>query len=247
MATNGTNSRRGRKLKFRGLWIPREIERIPEEVLCSRQKRLCGRISSFGVKGLFESESTLGSYFGVSRYTIMRDIKRLKKLRLIMWLKIHGETTCMWLRCNTKVQEAEYLGEGKKRMKNPAYTCGAGATGGVAQAQQVPVAPAQHNYNKSITTTSAALPLPAVEQARRLKEKEERQKAVLDTEIRKEFEKRMPIWKPGNWEEAKRRAEVFTKLKPVVIEGIEAGLSVVEAVDRVFNENEELILGGKRT
>jgi hypothetical protein len=40
---------------------------------------------------------------------------------------------------------------------------------------------------------------------------------------------------------------VFNRLNPKVIECIEAGLSVAEAVDRVFNENAELILGGKRT
>ena len=243
--------KQGKLLKARGLRfgyckIPAQIEMIPPELLNDRQKRMCGRINGFAVEGNYESDSTLAAYYGVSRWTIVQDHKQIEKLRLVVWKKSKGKATCYWLRCNPKVQAAEYLGEGKRRMKNPAYTCKVSPTGGVRSTLQVPVRSAQHNYYRINKNISAASPSPAEVRAQRLKEEAEKRLAELDTAIRSEVWKRLPPLKPGDWVERKRRLDVLVEVGPEIKAWINSGLSIAEAVDRIFEQNLELMTGGKQ-
>ncbi len=235
-----------RGLQFGYVKIPAEIEAIPQGILNDRQKRECGRINGFGKDGDYESDSTLAKYYGVSRRTIWEDHRQIERLRLVVWMKVKGKPTCYWLRCNPKLQAEKYLEYDNKRMANPAYTCEAHFTGGVKPTSQVPVKSTSHNYYKINKTISAASPSPAEVRAQRLKEEEERRLAKLDTAIRAEWKKVLPPVRRDDWAEHKRRAGVMSLLNEQVIEGIESGLSVAEAVQRAYNENLELVNGGKR-
>ncbi len=226
--------------------IPAEIEAIPAEVLNDRQKRMCGRINGFGLGGGYESGSTLAEYYEVSRWTIVQDHKQLRKLRLVVWMDVKGKPTCYWLRSNPKVQREEYLEYEDKKLKNPTYTCKVHLTGGVRSGRQGGVRSARQDYYRINKTISAASPSPAEVRAQRLKEKEERSLAKLDTEIRNEVWKRLPPLKPGDWVERKRRLDVLVKVGPEIKAWINSGLSVAEAVDRIFEQNLELMTGGKQ-
>ena len=89
---------------------------------------------------------------------------------------------------------------------------------------------------------TAAEPLPANGQAQRLK-KEELRTAERDTAIRGELEGRLPPREHGDLKEAARRAAVYEKVNPKVVELMEGGLSLKEAVDKVYDENKKLVDG----
>lgn len=246
MATKHGKILIARGLQFGYVKIPAEIEAIPQGILNDRQKRECGRINGFGKDGDYESDSTLAEYYGVSRRTIWEDHRQIERLRLVVWMKVKGKPTCYWLRCNPKLQAEKYLEYDNKRMANPAYTCEAHFTGGVKPTSQVPVKSTSHNYYKINKTISAASPSPAEVRAQRLKEEAERRLAKLDTEIRNEVWKRLPLLKPGDWGERKRRLDVLVEVGPEIKAWINSGLSVAEAVDRIFEQNLELMTGGKQ-
>lgn len=229
-----------------GLWIPAEISRIPRQRLSWLGKMIAGRIYRYREKGCYESKSTLAKEFQISRSEVIKAVQQLKVLRVITFITAKGRPDCMWLRCDSKVQEQEWLYYRGKKRKNPAYTCRENPTGGVGKTLQGPVGKTLPNNKKIIRTTGAASPLPAVEQARRLKEKEERQQAELDVVIRKEWQKLLPPRKKQDWAELSRRLNVCQKLDGKVKELMDGGLGVAEAVKRVYSENMELVTGGKR-
>lgn len=228
--------RMARGLRFGYEKIPAELVMIPEAILSSRGKRLCGHIGSYGVKGCFESKATLGRYFGVSRWTMIRLVKQLKMLRLIVWVNTNGVPGCMWLRVNPKVQAAEVLIYRGRSIKNPAFTCSKSATGPVAPAPQGPVALAPHNYDKTNKNTTAASPSPDEVRAQRLKEAEELRRQVLDSELRTRIVGRLPASNFADPEQVQRRHELILAMINRGEELVAAGMSIDEAVEEMFNE-----------
>lgn len=235
-----------RGVRFGYCKIPARIEAIPQTIINDRQKRECGRMNGFGLGGNYESESTLAEFYEVSRKTISQDHNKIKMLRLVVWMNVKGKPTCYWLKSNPKVQAAKYLEYEGKTMVNPAYTCNLEVTGGVTSAGHKGVTSASHNLDRINKDISAALPTPAERQARRLKEKEELRLAERDAAIRREWEKLMPPRQRGDWAEIGRRIDVFQKLHEPVIKLMEGGLSAAEAVRKVFDENREMVTGGKQ-
>lgn len=246
MSQQKQTERRAGKLEPGGLWIPPEISRIPRERLCWLGKMIAGRIYRYRVKGCYESKPTIAKAFGVSLSPVIQAVRQLKAVRVITFITAKGRPDCMWLRCDPKVQAEEWLYYRGKKRKNPAYTPVENDRGGVSKTIGVPLSKTTPNNKKIIRTTGAASPLLAVEQARRLQEDEDKRLAVLDTAIRAEFRKRMKPVRQGDWLERKRRADVFMELTEPVKELMTGGLGIVEAVDRVFEENRELITGGKK-
>ncbi|MBA7485397.1 hypothetical protein ES707_20943 [subsurface metagenome] len=236
MSQRRSTVRTARGMRFGYVKIPAEVEMIPEDILSSQGKRLCGYAGSFGVKGCYQSKATLGRYFGVSRWTMIRLVKRLKELRLIVWM---GKTTvpgCMWLRCNPKVQAAEWLVYRGRSIRNPAFTCSKPATSGVAAAQQALVAAALHNNNRTKRTTTAASLSPDEVQARQRKKEEADARRGIQSQLWAKIAERIPLPPTGDKEAMERRSELITAMVHRGEELVAAGVDVDNAAETAFNE-----------
>jgi DNA-binding MarR family transcriptional regulator len=71
--------------------------KIPEKVLLAH-------IYSFGEKGCWEGNETIGKIFFVSARTVSRWIETLKKTGLILWLHPKGRYRTIWAKTNPKVE-----------------------------------------------------------------------------------------------------------------------------------------------
>ncbi len=236
MAKTESKIRMARGLRFGYEKIPAEIVMIPEDILGSMGKRLCGHIGSFGAKGCYQSKATLGRYFGVSRWTMIRLVKQLKVLRLIVWMEKTTVPGCMWLRCNPKMQAAEVLVYRGRTMKNPVFTCSKLATSGVAAAQQALVAPAPHNlYNTNKNTTAASLS-PDEAQAQRREKAEADAWLRTQSHIRVEVVQHLPLVSVVDLEAKLRQILAIAEFEEKAEELVRDGMSVDKAVKKVLGK-----------
>ncbi len=243
MAKTTGRIKTARGMRFGYEKIPAEVVMIPEDILSSQGKRLCGYIGSFGVKGCYQSKATLGRYFGVSRWTMIRLVKRVKELRQIVWVGFKNQPGCMWLRSSPKVQAAERLIYRGRSIQNPAFCCSKPATAAVAAAQQRAVAAAQQNNNKTSTTTTAASLSPDEVQARRRAEEKEEQRARLQSQIRAKIVERLPSPPTGDKEAMERRYELITAMTHRGEELVAAGVDVDDVAETAFNEADSIPSG----
>ncbi len=238
MVKTESKIRMARGMRFGYVKIPAEVEMIPEAILGSRGKRLCGHIGSFGVMGCYQSKATLGRYFGVSRRTIIRLVKRLKMLQLIVWVDTNGVPGCMWLRCLPKVQQVEWLSYRGLSVRNPACTCDKFVTGGVSPMSQVPGAPVSQDYNMTNKPTSDASPSPAERQAQHRREEEANRRTLIQSQLRAKAVERLPRADFVSSEMMKWRHEKILQVMNQGLELVLGGMSVDDAVEAVFNETE---------
>jgi len=94
------------------LKIPYHILNIPGLGLC--EKVLLANIYSFGEKGCWQSNATLGAMFFVEGRTISRWLAQLKKNGLVLWVHPKGRYRTIWAKSNPKVKTAaalSYMGE----------------------------------------------------------------------------------------------------------------------------------------
>ncbi len=236
MAKAESKIRMARGLRFGYEKIPAEVTMIPEAVLGSMGKRLCGHIGSFGVNGCYQSKVTLGRYFGVSRWTMIRLVKQLKMLRLIVWVQTNGVPGCMWLRVNPKVQAAEVLFYRGRSVKNPACTCSKPATAPVANAPQAPVANAPHNYNKTNKNTTAASLSPDEAQAQRREKAEADAQSRTQSHIRVEIVQHLPLVSVVDLGAKQRQILVIAEFEEKAEELVRDGMSVDDAVKKVLGK-----------
>ncbi len=237
--------------------IPAEIEALPANVLSSSGKRWYGYVYGFGAPGCWKSETKHATRYEVDERTVRRWSRTLEGLGEICRLNIQGKWGCVWALRSPEVQREEFLVHEGVGVRNPEYkksatgkkprTYRAGDPGHTEpetpdmgmQKPRTYMSRYYYNMNKS---TIAAEPLPADGQAQRLKE-EQRKVGERDTAIRGEFERRLPPRRHGDLKEAARRAAVYEKMNPKVVELMEGGSSITEAVERVYNENRKLVDG----
>ncbi len=236
MAKTTGRIKMARGMRFGYEKIPAEVVMIPEDILCSRGKRLCGYIGSFGVKGCYQSKTTLGRYFGVSRRTMIRLVKRVKELRRIIWVDMNGVPGCMWLRCDPRVQAAERLFYRGRSIKNPACTCDKSVTGGVAPMSQVPGAPVSQDNNRTKRTTTAASLSPAEVQARQRKKEEADARCGIQSNIRAEIVRHSQPVPAEDLEAKERRLPAIAEFEGKAEELVQDGISVDDAVRKVLGK-----------
>ena len=100
--------------KSRGLWIPYHILNIPKAKLGYGEKMINAHIYSFGRKGCWEGNDTLGEMFFVTGRTISTWIANLKKAGCIFWVHPKGRYRTIWAKSHPDVKTATtllYMGE----------------------------------------------------------------------------------------------------------------------------------------
>ena len=97
--------------------IPYHILNIPGLGLC--EKVLLAHIYSFGVKGCWQSNATLGAMFMVCPRTISLWIARLARSNLIQIKSPKGYYRTIWAKSHPEVSEASLLWYRKQKVPNP--------------------------------------------------------------------------------------------------------------------------------
>ena len=112
MAVNKNRIKGNKVPKELYLKIPYHILNIPDLGLC--EKVLLAHIYSFGEKGCWQSNSTLGEIFFVDGRTISRWLARLKKNSLVLWVHPKGRYRTIWAKSHPEVKMTvtlSYMGE----------------------------------------------------------------------------------------------------------------------------------------
>jgi len=102
----------GKKTTERYLKIPYHILNIAE--LGLSEKVLLAHIYSFGTKGCWQGNDTLGEMFFVDGRTISRWLARLKKSGYVLWVHPKGRYRTIWAKSHPDVSAAaslSYIGE----------------------------------------------------------------------------------------------------------------------------------------
>jgi len=97
-----------------GLWIPYSILNIRKGILGFGEKVLLAHIYSFGVKGCWQGNKTLGKMFFVTERTISTWVGRLKRAGCILWVHPKGRYRTVWAKSHPDVRTASvlmYMGE----------------------------------------------------------------------------------------------------------------------------------------
>jgi hypothetical protein len=95
--------------KSKGLWIPNHIRNIPRSVLNDLGKKVLAHIYSFGKKGCYQSNKTIGEIFMVSARTISRAVTAMKKAGKIHVKCPKGYYRTMWAKSHPDVIKAAEL------------------------------------------------------------------------------------------------------------------------------------------
>ncbi|MBA7575597.1 hypothetical protein ES708_17427 [subsurface metagenome] len=220
----------------RGLWIPQEIMSIAAERLSWLGKMVCGRIGSYGAKGCYESNATMGRYFGASLRRIVFAMEQIRSLPLTYSIKVRGRPTCYWLRCSAEVQAAEYLTFRGLSMPNPAYDQRKYCAGGAPKTAQVPTSKTAHNLQTTNKTTGAASPLPADGQAQRRQKEEAKHRKLIQSQLRAKIAERMPSLIPREKGAFMQRFELVAAIVQRGKELVADGKSIDEAAETAYNE-----------
>jgi hypothetical protein len=112
MAADKNRTKRKKEPKELYLKIPYHILNIPGLGLC--EKVLLAHIYSFGEKGCWQSNATLGEIFMVDGRTISRWLARLKKNSLVLWVHPKGRYRTIWAKSHPNVKTGaalSYMGE----------------------------------------------------------------------------------------------------------------------------------------
>jgi hypothetical protein len=89
------------------LKIPNHILNI--ETLDLREKVLLAHIYSYGIKGCWEGNKTLGMLLKVSERSISRWMARIKKAGYVFWVHPKGRYRTVWAKFHPDVRTAQYL------------------------------------------------------------------------------------------------------------------------------------------
>jgi len=117
MAVNKNRIKGNKVPKELYLKIPYHILNIPDLGLC--EKVLLAHIYSFGEKGCWQSNSTLGDIFMVCPRTISLWISKLARSNLIQTKSPKGYYRTIWAKSHPKVSEASMLWYRKQKVSNP--------------------------------------------------------------------------------------------------------------------------------
>jgi hypothetical protein len=112
MAADKNRTKGKKEPKELYLKVPYHILNIPGLGLC--EKVLLAHIYSFGEKGCWQSNSTLGKIFFVDGRSISRWLARLKKNGLVLWIHPKGRYRTIWVKSHPNVKTAVallYMGE----------------------------------------------------------------------------------------------------------------------------------------
>ncbi|MBA7484472.1 hypothetical protein ES707_19999 [subsurface metagenome] len=220
----------------KGLWVPQEILSIPADQLGWLGKLVCGRIYSYGAKGCYESNATLGRYFGVSLRRIAFAMEQIRSLPLTYSIKLRGRPTCYWLRCSPKVRRAERLEYRGRSKKNPAYTCAGNGAGGAPKTAQEGAPKTAHDNISTSKTTGATSPSPADRQAQRREKEEADALSKIQSHIRAEIVQHLPPVPAADLEAKKHQLSVIAEFKGKVEKLVRDGMSVDDAVKKVLGK-----------
>ena len=161
---------------------------------------------------------------------------KIRSLPLTYSIKVRGRPTCYWLRCSAEVQAAKYLTFHGLSMPNPAYDqrkyC-------ATPAQELAPVPAQElapNIKSTNKTTGAASPSPADGQAQRRQEEKAKYRTLVQSQLRSKMAERMPKPDSLDKEVFKQRVELVKARVKRGLELVLGGMSVDDAVEKVFNE-----------
>jgi hypothetical protein len=100
--------------KSNGLWIPYPILNIPKDKLGFGEKVLLAHIYSFGQKGCWQGNETLGKMFFVTERTISTWVAKIKQAGCILWVHPKGRYRTIWAKSHPDVIAANalhYMGE----------------------------------------------------------------------------------------------------------------------------------------
>lgn len=103
------SEKRIRKPQEHYLAIPNHIQNIPKDKLGRGPKELLAHIYSFGIKGCWQNNETLGKMFFVRPRTISLWIAKLKKGRHILWKSPKGYFRTLWAKSHSEVRVATKL------------------------------------------------------------------------------------------------------------------------------------------
>ena len=163
--------------KERYLKIPYHILNIPHLDLC--EKVLPAHIYSFGEKGCWQSNETLGEIFMVSPSTVSRWLGRIKQFLYVKNPKGYYRT--VWAKSHRDVREAVEV-HFSRNAKDPAQNCSSDYSKSAIRLKQFCVT-TNNNTKKEIIkeTISPPSPLPAHRQASAaLEERKERTKVLIE-------------------------------------------------------------------
>ncbi len=236
MATQKRRKPKANKSITKGLWVPQEILSISADQLGWLGKLVCGRIYSYGAKGCYESNATLGRYFGVSLRRIAFAMEQIRSLPLTYSIKLRGRPTCYWLRCSPKVRRVERLEYRGRSKKNPAYTCAGNGAGGAPKTAQEGAPETAHNNISTSKTTGAASPSPADRQAQRREKAEAAAWDKTKSHIRAEIVRHLPFVPVLDGEAKAHQHAVIIEVKDKAEEFVRDGMSVDDAVKKVLGK-----------
>ncbi|MGD8785985.1 MAG: helix-turn-helix domain-containing protein [Phycisphaerales bacterium] len=88
--------------------------KVPYHILCNnkigpREQLLLAHIHSFGRKGCWQSNETLGKMFNIGERTVSRKVKELKKAGCIFWVHPKGRYRTIWAKSHPDVKAAQSL------------------------------------------------------------------------------------------------------------------------------------------
>ena len=134
-----------RKPKERYLKIPYHILNISQ--LGLSEKVLLAHIYSFGTKGCWQGNSTLGEMFFVEGRTISRWVARLKKDGHVLWVHPKGRYRTIWAKSHPDVRAAATLSYIGEQISKEAVVAGHAAT--ILQRRDCP-----EGVDKSVVSTA---------------------------------------------------------------------------------------------
>jgi hypothetical protein len=212
------------------LKIPYHILNITGIGLC--EKVLLAHIYSFGEKGCWQSNATLGKMFFVDGRTISRWLARLKKNALVLWVHPKGRYRTIWAKSHPNVKTAAALSYMGEQISTESVISGHAAAILQRQncpgAQDKPVLPTATNQciqvgqncphtnnttKKDITskTTAPPSPLPAGGQTPAVLTERKSQAARSVEDIKKRFGIGRKCYQPPSEQEVQNRRQAQLK------------------------------------
>ena len=98
-----------KKKKHKELYLKIPYHILNIKNLGADEKMLLAHIYSFGQKGCWQSNATLGEIFYVDGRTVSRWVARLKKFSLILWVHPKGRYRTIWAQSHPQVKGAQTL------------------------------------------------------------------------------------------------------------------------------------------
>ncbi|MHC4575469.1 MAG: hypothetical protein ACYS76_15305 [Planctomycetota bacterium] len=217
-----------KKQQERYLRVPNHILNIPKSKLGSNPKLLLAHIYSFGRKGCWQSNETLGKMFFRSERTISEWVAELKKGGYILWLHPKGYYRTLWAKSHPEVRAAATLPCNDREVAKAEIISGQAKSTPLrnklrgeyaencevsAQKNRIPLRRklrhTNNTTNRDTTTDTSATPapLPAGGQASALLEDRQKEKQARIERLKKQFGGGKQRGGPLSPEEFERRRE----------------------------------------